>query len=51
MVQEYLDKATQSTIAGKKSFVEKYAGSLNGQLSDKEVKRLLDQKVKDKYGY
>ncbi len=51
MVQEYLDKATQTTIASKKSFVEKYAGSLNGQLNDKEVKRLLDQRVKDKYGY
>ncbi len=51
MVQEYLDKATQSTIASKKSFVEMYAGSLNGQLSDIEVKRLLDKRVKDKYGY
>jgi hypothetical protein len=51
MVQEYLDKATQSAKADKKSFVEKYAGSLNGQLGDIEVKKLLDQRVKDKYGY
>jgi Family of unknown function (DUF6364) len=51
MVQEYLDKTTQNEKADKKSFVEKYAGSLNGQLSDKEVERLKEQRIKEKYGY
>lgn len=51
MVQEYLDKATSSEKPKEMSFVEKYGGSLKGQLSDKEVKRLLDQRAKEKYGY
>lgn len=51
MVQDYLDKTTQNEKAVKKSFVEKYGGSLNGQLSDKEVEHLKAQRIKEKYGY
>ncbi len=51
IVQEYLDKTTKNEKAEKKSFVEKYGGSLNGQLSDKEVERLKAQRIKEKYGY
>lgn len=51
MVQEYLDKTTQNEKSDKKSFVEKYAGSLKGQLTPKEVERLKKQRIKEKYGY
>lgn len=51
MVQKYLDKATQNEKMKAVSFVEKYAGSLNGQLSDKEIERLKAQRAKEKYGY
>jgi post-segregation antitoxin (ccd killing protein) len=49
IVQEYLDKATQNEKA--ESFVEKYAGTLNGQLSDTEIERLKEERIKEKYGY
>lgn len=51
MVQEYLDKTTKNEKTDKKSFVEKYAGSLNGHLSDLEIERLKAQRAKEKYGY
>ncbi len=50
MVQEYLDKVTQSEKPKAKSFVGKYAGSLDGQLGSKEVKQLKDEYLKEKYG-
>jgi hypothetical protein len=46
MVQNFLDKATESEKPKKENFVEKYSGILNGKLSDKEVKKLLDQRAK-----
>ena len=51
MVQDYLDKATKNEKTHKKSYVEKYGGSLNGQLTDKEVERLKAERIKEKYGY
>ena len=51
IVQEYLDKTTQNEKVKAVSFVEKYAGTLNGQLSDKEIERLKAQRGKEKYGY
>jgi antitoxin component of RelBE/YafQ-DinJ toxin-antitoxin module len=51
IVQEYLDKTTQNEKVKVESFVEKYAGTLNGQLSEKEIARLKTQRAKEKYGY
>lgn len=52
LVEEYLEKSTKSTNQnGGKSFVEKYAGILNGKLSEKEVEKIKVERVKKKYGY
>jgi hypothetical protein len=51
MVQDFLDKNTQPQKTKGKSFVEKYAGILKGQLSDKEIERLKAERIKEKYGY
>ena len=51
IVQEYLDKATQNEMPKKESFVQKYKATLNTKLSDKEIKKITDQRIKEKYGY
>ena len=48
MVQEYLDKTTQSEKTDKKSFVEKYAGTLKIGIPD--LKKAKDEYLKEKYG-
>ena len=48
MVQEYLDKTTQNEMANKKSFVEKYGGTLKIGIPD--VKKAKDEYLKEKYG-
>ena len=53
LVEELLAKAM---IAGeenkpKKSFVEKYAGTLSGKLSDSNVKKIKEEYLMKKYGY
>jgi predicted CopG family antitoxin len=51
MVQEFLDKNTGNKKSNEKNFVEKYAGTLKGKLSDKDVEKIKAEKIKEKYGY
>ena len=53
LVEQLLAKAIANREAGKpkKSFVEKYAGTLSGKLSDNDVKRIKDEYLTKKYGY
>ncbi len=53
LVQELLSNeiAASEKKPGKKSFVEKYAGTLSGKLSDNEVKKIKDEYLSKKYGY
>ena len=53
MVQELLRKQMEQEEKkpAKKSFVEKWAGTFSGQLSDKSVKELKDEYLSKKYGY
>ena len=53
IVEELLTKAIagDNGITPKKSFVEKYAGTLSGKLSDENVKRIKDEYLMKKYGY
>ena len=48
MVQEYLDKTTQNEKKDKKSFVEKYGGTLKMGIPD--LKKAKDEYLKEKYG-
>jgi hypothetical protein len=48
MVQEYLDKATQGEKVDKRSFVEKYGGSLKTGIPN--LKKAKDEYLKEKYG-
>lgn len=53
LVQELLKK--QLELEGKKpkqkSFVQKWAGTFSGQLSDSRIKEIKDQHLNKKYGY
>ena len=53
IVEELLSKAliNNESVKPKKSFVEKYAGTLSGKLSDKQVKKIKDDYLMEKYGY
>ncbi len=53
MVQEFLMKQVEQEKKKPKklSFVEKYAGTLSGKLSDKSVKEMKDEYLSKKYGY
>lgn len=53
LVQELLNNHITATEKkpGKKSFVEKYAGTLSGKLSDAQVKKIKDEYLSKKYGY
>ena len=53
MVQELLRKQMEQEEkkTAKKSFVEKWAGTFSGQLSNKSVKELKDEYLSKKYGY
>ena len=53
LVEQLLTKALSNENGGKpkKSFVEKYAGTLSGKLSDNDVKRIKDEFLMKKYGY
>lgn len=53
MVQELLKKQIEQEEKKpvKKSFVEKYAGTFSGQLSDARVKEMKDGYLSKKYGY
>ena len=53
VVEELLTKALANTEKkkNKKSFVEKYAGTLSGKLSDNEITRIKDEYLTRKYGY
>lgn len=48
LVQDYLDKLTEGKKTGKKSFVEKYAGIVRGNIPDIDAAR--DEYLKKKYG-
>lgn len=48
LVQEFLDNATQAEKSEKKSFVEKYAGTLKIGIPD--LKKAKDEYLKEKYG-
>lgn len=52
LVERLLTKAITAGESNrpKMSFVEKYAGSLSGKLSDKDVKRIKDEYLMKKYG-
>ena len=53
LVEALLEKAISDKAGGKpkKSFVEKYAGTLSGKLSDENVKRIKEEYLMKKYGY
>ena len=53
LVEELLTKqiVENSAKIGKKGFVEKYAGTLSGKLSDKAVKKIKEEHLAKKYGY
>ena len=53
VVEELLTKALANTEKkkGKKSFVEKYAGTLSGKLSDSNIKKIKDEYLTKKYCY
>jgi hypothetical protein len=53
LVQELLKNHIVLTEkkSSKKSFVEKYAGTLSGKLSDEAVKKFKDEYLSKKYGY
>lgn len=53
MVQELLKRQLEQEEKKpvKKSFVEKWAGTLSGKLSNESVKRMKEQYISRKYGY
>ncbi len=51
IVEEYLDNLSYTPKNNKRGFVEKYAGTLKGKLSDRQVKKIKDEYLKQKYGY
>jgi hypothetical protein len=51
IVEGYLDKLTIDSKAPVKNFVEKYAGILSGNFSDKEVKKIKKEHLEKKYRF
>jgi len=53
MVQELLRKQLESEEKKSeiKSFVDKWAGTFSGKLSDEKIKEIRDEYRKKKYGY
>lgn len=53
MVQELLSRqlAIEEKKPKKKGFVEKWAGTFSGQLSDKRIKEIKEEHLSKKYGY
>lgn len=53
MVQELLKKQIEQEEKKpkKESFVEKWAGTFSGQLSDTRIKEIKDEHLSKKYGY
>lgn len=53
MVQELLKKQIEQEEKkpAKKSFVEKWAGTFSGKLSDSSIKERKDEYISEKYGY